>query len=329
MAYRFEVEESFAEGVRRIGCEQIDLAIANLGDTGDPHRGIHQARKSLKRIRALLRLVRPALRDGDYRRENLGFRDIARRLSKARDSQAVLEAIAKIDADASTRAAARRVSEWTHKQRGRALQRLDAGPREVLLDALRDARRRMGQMRVQGGLGRVCRGLELNYRQGRKALSRAYETQQETDFHELRKQVQRHWRHVQLLEASWPDAMRARAELARELSQLLGDDQDLSLLIARLKAKDGPFVDDPQLRALLLACDARRHALRAAARPRLERLFMERPRAFARRMEACWRTARAIAHAPVPEPVAGKLSAASGPGREDPLLPQQATPESR
>ena len=69
MTYRFKLQEPIAEGVRRIGLEQIDIAAAKLASKDDIAAAIHDARRCLKRLRALLRLVRPGLAEAAYRRE--------------------------------------------------------------------------------------------------------------------------------------------------------------------------------------------------------------------------------------------------------------------
>ena len=70
MTYRFKLQEPIADGVRRIGLEQIDIAAAKLaGKKDDPAVAIHDARRCLKRLRALLRLVRPGVAETTYRRE--------------------------------------------------------------------------------------------------------------------------------------------------------------------------------------------------------------------------------------------------------------------
>ncbi len=51
---------------------------------------IHEARKSVKKIRGALRLMRPGL-GNVYRDENDAFRDIGRRLSEVRDAVAMIE----------------------------------------------------------------------------------------------------------------------------------------------------------------------------------------------------------------------------------------------
>ena len=54
---------------------------------------MHGARKDLKKTRALLRLVRPALPGKVYRRENRELRDIARALSSTRDADVLVAVV--------------------------------------------------------------------------------------------------------------------------------------------------------------------------------------------------------------------------------------------
>ncbi len=62
MAYRLKQSESVMEGVRRIGEEQIAEAIDELRDECIArHQAVHQVRKRFKRMRGLLRLVRPGI----------------------------------------------------------------------------------------------------------------------------------------------------------------------------------------------------------------------------------------------------------------------------
>ena len=82
MPFRFKLTEPFEEGCRRIAREQIERAQCQLKAPGDPVAAVHETRKSLKRLRALLRLVRPALGEQTYREENAQLRSIGGSLSR-------------------------------------------------------------------------------------------------------------------------------------------------------------------------------------------------------------------------------------------------------
>ena len=86
-------DEPGLSGVRRI----LQDWIAEAGDSLDKKRvtdaNIHDARKQLKKARAALRLLRDAIGNVAYRRENTSLRDIARPLGVARDSKVLISAL--------------------------------------------------------------------------------------------------------------------------------------------------------------------------------------------------------------------------------------------
>ncbi len=81
-----------AEGVRRIAVGRIDHALAELrGETDStPAEAVHEARKDLKKLRSLLRLVRGGLDAQTYRSENDCFRELGLELAGARDADVML-----------------------------------------------------------------------------------------------------------------------------------------------------------------------------------------------------------------------------------------------
>ena len=62
----------------------------------DRHRGVHDARKCLKRLRSLLVLIRPGLPEPVFDNLTDRLRTIARGLAPARDAHALLDAIDKL-----------------------------------------------------------------------------------------------------------------------------------------------------------------------------------------------------------------------------------------
>ena len=81
MGFSFKKSESLEENVRRVIQRQGQKAVNHLEKTdGDLHKRVHQSRKRFKQIRAILRLVRPAL-GSKYSFENVAFRNMGRRLS--------------------------------------------------------------------------------------------------------------------------------------------------------------------------------------------------------------------------------------------------------
>ena len=87
-AFKLKRKESEDKGIRRVAHGRAQDAVELLrDDEADPVEAVHKARKDMKKLRATLKLVRPALGNKAYRRENGRFRDAGRALSDARDAQ--------------------------------------------------------------------------------------------------------------------------------------------------------------------------------------------------------------------------------------------------
>src|SRR5690242_20693021 len=93
MSYGLTFNETPADAVERVRREQLDKAAEALRDGEDPVEAIHDARKRIKKTRALLRLARPGLTDGEYRRRNRALRDAGRGMSANRDADVLPETV--------------------------------------------------------------------------------------------------------------------------------------------------------------------------------------------------------------------------------------------
>ena len=87
MAYGLEPDENPADGLKRIALEQLDQAIGNAV-SADMARDedVHDVRKCMKKLRAVLRMARAELGESTFRRENTCFREAAKRLSGLREA---------------------------------------------------------------------------------------------------------------------------------------------------------------------------------------------------------------------------------------------------
>src|ERR1700748_1545544 len=97
MAFRFENHETPIDGVRRIASERLEQAISAAGirPRASPD-DVHEIRKDLKSLRALLQLARGHLVKATRGQENVVLRDAGRTLSGSRDAAALLEALEKL-----------------------------------------------------------------------------------------------------------------------------------------------------------------------------------------------------------------------------------------
>lgn len=300
MAYRFKLNERAGKALLRTGAEQLRQALNTLGGD-DAAAGIHGTRKCIKRLRALLRLARPGLEKAAYQHLNATLRDAGRTLSAARDRDVLIATAAELSATSTElRAPLRRISAaiTPADNAGRPRAAVIGKARDLLQTAADDWQ---ALELSDDSFATLAEGIERGLRDLGDAFA-ATEGGDEEAFHDLRKTVQRHWRHMRLIEAGWPAYFRARADEAKAISELLGKAQDLTLMLRHLRNEAPASISRKALAGLKAALEQRRAALQEAARARTSRLLAESPRAHARRATEYWGAARALRDDGLPPP---------------------------
>jgi CHAD domain-containing protein len=157
---------------------------------------------------------------------------------------------------------------------------------------LGEARRAFASLKLGGdGFLAIAETLEHDYRKARHAFRHAYRLGEDEAFHDWRKYVQRHWRQLVLVAPSWPKALRPHIALARDLSEILGEDHDLFMLAGRVTDNAKDLGKPAEIRAFLKLCRKRQDELRSLAEPLGTRLFAEKPSSLSARLTAYWATA--------------------------------------
>ncbi|HEY5344707.1 MAG TPA: CHAD domain-containing protein, partial [Solirubrobacteraceae bacterium] len=252
---------------------------------------IHDTRKALKRLRALVRLLRAELGEQQYRREYKILRDAARRLTGARDAEVM---VGTLDAllERHPRKLGRRprlielrkllVAERT------AAERKTLGDRAMLaevlceLSGLRERARRWS-LPERPGIALVERDLRRIYRDGRerkRRVARGRGGARAT--HEWRKRVK------DLRYAAEILGRRPLARRADGLAELLGEEHDLVVLAGLLPPPGrAPFKGKRGRRArkaLIGRIARRRRRLRQRALREGKRVYGRAPKKFVRRV---------------------------------------------
>lgn len=290
MAYSFkQSDKSFETGLRRIACSQIDKALDELR-TLERAEAIHQVRKRCKKLRGLIRLVRPGF--PAYSQENAAFRDAARLLSEARDKTAMIEAFDRIAGHFESKLEPGALAPIRRQLEDRRSDLDDEAVDENLTRfraAMLAARKRAESWAIEGdGADAVEGGVKKTYARAVKAMAEAQDARTGAALHEWRKRVKYHWHHARLLKRAWPLLMEAEAEAADELSDILGDHHDIVVFEEKIETgalkADGAAGD--LFRGLLRA---RRETLEAKAFEKGAALCAEKPKALAQRWIAYWR----------------------------------------
>ncbi|WP_462323064.1 CHAD domain-containing protein [Halochromatium sp.] len=305
MAYELDPEQPLDAEIRRIATDLLDHALAQIDSAEDaPHEAVHEVRKDCKKLRGLLRLVRPAAPEL-YEQENAAFRDAAASLSVLRDAEAAIETFdALIDhfrdnLDPDALALLRQRLE-DHKASVAAGSEPLGDQLALTRAALVAARERVpdwgfpSEAADDAGWALIGPGLRKTYKRGYRAMHAAYAEPSVTAFHEWRKRAKYLRYQLRLVRAGWPRVLKAMHREVKDLGDLLGDDHDLAVLeqIIEEAGELNPTHDDEQI---LLALAAQRSAqLRKAAYWLGWRLYAEKPKHLDRRMQRYWQAARAV-----------------------------------
>jgi CHAD domain-containing protein len=287
--FHIRKREPPGSGISRAINEQLQAACRELTRGGSAiDEAVHEARKALKKSRALLRLARPAL-NGDYREWNIELRDIGRQLSELRDAGALLETVGRLRQQPHDSAVDRLLDE-TH---GGLLER----KRKIVIEFERSDELAVAAKKVEAVAERIAAnavtrataltisaGVAETVRRGGKAFAVARRTQQAVDFHECRKRAKDLRYQISFLDRLWPPVLEGYAESARDLEQSLGEDHNVFLLRGMLATRNS---SRQHLRLLDAILDREQRRLRKQAETIGDLLYADEPKHWEKRISRC------------------------------------------
>lgn len=291
-AYCLQAAEPLPQGIVRVANGRIGHALEELRGKSDstPEEAVHEARKDLKKLRALLRMTRGELGDATFRRENLCFRDAGRELAGVRESDVMLDTLKTLDLPAGVEYELRTAIQGYRARNGGDVRRTAS---TGVVAMLREARERVEDWPLErDSFDALRKGLERTYRHGRRDFRAAQGAPTVEALHEWRKRVKDLWYQHTLLRELWPPVMQAVGSEAHQLANRLGDDHDLATLadwVREHAAAEPEFFE---------AVESRRSELQVEAMALGERLYADKPGPYARRLRRLWNTAQTSVRAP-------------------------------
>jgi CHAD domain-containing protein len=253
---------------------------------------IHEARKDLKKVRAVVSLVRVELGDDLYREENGRYRDAGRRLGRSRDAEVKVETLNPLRERYGQDLPLDLLAAWLlalEGERDEIAGRLSGEQGESALAEARTA--------IAGGREEIPRwpldddswqlveaGLLRSYRRGRRAMKSACADPTGENVHEWRKRTKDLWYQLRILRDAWRPVLAETADQAHQLADLLGAHHDLTVLDEDLSGRE--LAGDRE--AVTDVIERRQEALIEEAVDVGRRLFAEKPKAFGRRLESYW-----------------------------------------
>jgi CHAD domain-containing protein len=266
----------------------------------DPAELVHEARKAIKRMRALARLLRDELGEREFARVNDSLRSAGRRLAGSRDADVRLATLRELierhphalapsrgtaNGNGSGREGIRHLEEQLQRERLN-----NSGPSdidEVLTDiaSMRDQLARWSLVDID--FDTLSPGLRRIYREGRYRYARCSREhgRDEQDVHDWRKRVKSLYYALDMLGAKQAKGARRATRRADRLGEVLGSEHDLWMLYAYVEEHPEAFGKDTAAKAeLLKRIEQRRRRLRKRALALGARLYKRKPGKFTRRI---------------------------------------------
>ncbi len=298
--------EPLGVGVKRVTMEQLEMAAAGFFD-GEAQFGsaVHQSRKAIKRVRALLRLIRGELSDKVFEFENRSLRDTARLVSEVRSSRAVVNAaalIAGLYGELLAEGTFEELMVRLEHRRGVVELRVLEDPRLIgrVVRSLERAYNRYAawptdeEARKVYGVGvrdsyqAIEPGLGTTYGDGRQNMVQAYSSRRPEHIHGWRKRVKDLRHQMEFLAPLWPEVVVGIAMTADRLGHILGEDHDLAELMTLLGTRPDLCPSSRERSLLSALVQERRRELQVAAEILGRRIYAEKTTALAHRFGEYW-----------------------------------------
>ena len=298
MAFAFSSKRNAIENAKHVAAQEIDKALAELHDNDlDEGIRVHQVRKRCKKLRGLLRLIRPAIGD-QYATENATLRDAAALLSRARTMdtmRSTYDAILEEFEPQLKRKAFGTIRRQLTEEK-KELESSNSAPENrygSVESALRAVGDRISAWTFEAqGFDVLGDGFKKTYKKARHFMESARGNRHAEEFHEWRKHVKYHWYHCRLLAPTWPKRMKRRVDRLKKLADDLGFAHDLADLLNHLEAAPHDFGDNATVSFF-------RHAATFMEGERYDRclangdqLFRDSPSSLRDQAREYWREAR-------------------------------------
>jgi CHAD domain-containing protein len=291
-SYRLGGEETPADGIRRIALGRAEAATGRLRDAEEDElaASIHGARKDLKKLRSVVRLVREDLGRKLYRTESRRYRDAGRRLSGSRDAEVkleTLEALGERFEGGLPREPTRQWKEALADDRDRLAGAEGQTRRqiEIAVESIEAGHAEISHWPLQSEPWKLVEpGLTEGYRRGRRALKRTLKKPSAKNVHEWRKRAKDLCYQLRIVREVWPEPIEGTADQAHELADLLGEHHDLAVLEEDLAERR----EVGERKAFRAAIERRQEELLDSALEIGRRLYVEKPKTFGRRLGAYW-----------------------------------------
>jgi CHAD domain-containing protein len=234
MTFALRSEEPIAKGLKRSLRSDIKRALREL-DGLNSEGLIHELRKRIKRMRALLRLVRHDIGTKAFRCIDTRFQKAGKQLAELRDAEVLRTTADKLKNDRVvrfTRKDFHKLHEQLATRHSSALVQLLGKKHNVqrIKQHLKESKKTIGEWKLESGWSLIRAGIMATYNTSQSCLKKAIADPSIENLHSWRKEVKCLWHQMQFIHALHARRISPLEKVLHELATALGDDHDLAIL---------------------------------------------------------------------------------------------------
>lgn len=261
----------------------------------DIGQAIHEARRSYKKCRALLRLMRDAMGYASYYRENINLRDMQRELARFRDADVQYRLFTRLSENYpkyGRKVWFSGIVEQAKKDYDREMNRfIKTAKAEYIARSNRSKAAQIHQYKLAGeGFEIIVGGLSRIYRQGREMGKLIFSQEADAyEIHAFRKKAKYLQYQLYYLRTISGELFKAMSGVLEQLTENLGYYNDLHNACARIEE----YAEENKLTAKkqeLLLSRFRKEMFKAIteAKQAYEMQYVEKPKHFIKRISLYW-----------------------------------------
>lgn len=292
--YRINMELPLEESLEEVFLLCISYIKDKIGHPADMHVAIHETRRTLKRIRALLRMIRDETGYSDYYRENNYYRDLSARLSPLRDSYVLRKTLTDLHSRFPEEFPEKEIWNINDSLQLRFEEHFEKftdqlGGFDRMIQDLELARSRVHDLcRLRNEFDAIRKGIRRVYSRGYRFLRIVQKKYEEEQFHEYRKNTKYLLHHMELIQPVYPKLIRAYSSTIDKHTQLLGNTRDYVRLESFIRERSHGKRISSGDRKMLQGISSRREEMMQKILAKASRIYAEKPGEFIKRLDSYW-----------------------------------------
>lgn len=292
MSLHINRHTSLEQGINKSIKQLQDQIISTIRSEISVHEKIHEVRKALKKLRAIVRLVRQCT--SNYSSENKFYRDLGRLVSEYRDKTAVLESLTRLNECYSDHLYNRTFNaffnslELERKNYFKNHYEIEK-PLEQITNEIEKHKVEFTGFEVES-FEDILPGIRKVYKRGARALKTVQTSATTENFHEWRKRTKYLRYQLEMLMTAWPHMITAWEESLHDLSDLLGDDHDYAVLSDKAsELQESGFKSPKEYELFLALVQYQRQKKQKEAIILGSKIYLDPPQLFADRIKDFWK----------------------------------------